>query len=158
MCGYVFELSDVECGESMSCIVIGDFELCVESVILVSGGIGGNYDFVCKYWFVDCFGKLLSKMVLGVFDYVDGLMYGVVEVSGVVFINIDCMWYYCEGIINWLLIWLNYGICILFGLLFLWFDVFGECMELFCFFGFDMLGMLCCIFLMGYEYSWFVLM
>ncbi|MEM9405172.1 MAG: FAD-binding dehydrogenase [Acidobacteriota bacterium] len=155
--GQVLEPSDAERGESTSRTVTGDFELRAESVILASGGIGGNHDLVRKHWPEDRLGKPPKKMVSGVPDYVDGSMHGVAEASGAALINTDRMWHYCEGITNWSPIWPNHGIRILPGPSSLWFDALGERMEPPCLPGFDTLGTLRRILATGHEHSWFVL-
>lgn len=67
------------------------------------------------------------------------------------------MWYYIEGIINYDLIWLWYGIWIILGLLLLWLDVVGKWLLVLLFFGFDIFGILEYIIKFGYDYIWFVL-
>lgn len=71
-------------------------------------------------------------------------------------INGDCMWYYVEGVKNFVLIWEWYGIWILFGFLSFWFDVIGVWLLILLFFGFDMFGMFEYLCVIGYDYSWFV--
>lgn len=108
------------------CEVIDDFCYEVGVIIVVFGGIGGNFELIKKVWFKDWFGCVLKKMFFGVFVYVDGCMIGIFEEVGGYVINKDCLWFYIEGVKNWDLIWFYYGICILSGFFLMWFDVCGK--------------------------------
>lgn len=72
--GSVFVVDDVECGVVMNCDVVGSFVVKVRVVIVVSGGIGGNYELVWVVWF-EWLGMLLMEMFSGVLVYVDGCMF-----------------------------------------------------------------------------------
>lgn len=157
VCGIIFVFIGVWCGEVMIWQSIGEFEIIVVVIVVVFGGIGGNYDFVCVVWLL-CFGILFVYMFMGVFVYVDGLMQVVSEVVGVCLINGDWMWYYVEGIMNWDFVWFLYGICIFLGLFFFWFDVIGKCFLVLLFFGFDIFGIFVYLCMIGYDYFWFVML
>jgi predicted oxidoreductase len=144
-------------GHSSNRDVIGAFEFDAESVVITSGGIGGNHALVRQHWPQDRLGPAPSKMVAGVPDYVDGRMQQVAQDAGAAVINGDRMWHYCEGIENWDPIWPNHGIRILPGPSALWFDALGQRMGAPCFPGFDTLGTLKRILRTGHSHSWFIL-
>ncbi|MCB1342418.1 MAG: FAD-binding dehydrogenase [Pseudooceanicola sp.] len=135
----------------------GDFELDAPSVIVTSGGIGGNFDLVRKAWPVERLGPPPKRMVAGVPAHVDGRMIAISEAAGGHVINRDRMWHYTEGVANWDPIWPNHGIRILPGPSSMWFDARGNRLPAPCLPGFDTLGTLKAILATGFEYSWFVL-
>ena len=135
----------------------GDFRLAASSVIVASGGIGGNFDLVRKNWPVDRLGPPPKSMVAGVPAHVDGRMIGITEEAGGRVINGDRMWHYTEGLQNWDPIWPNHGIRILPGPSSMWFDADGERLPIPCLPGFDTLSTLKEIRKRGHEHSWFVL-
>lgn len=155
--GDVLAPADQLRGHSTGREVTGRFEVSADSVIVASGGIGGNHDLVRKVWPVDRLGPPPTRMVSGVPDYVDGAMQGVARRAGVAVINEDRMWHYCEGIANWDPIWPNHGIRILPGPSSLWLDANGDRMEAPCLPGFDTLATLKRILSTGHEHSWFIL-
>ncbi|MGF7009080.1 FAD-binding dehydrogenase [Aminobacter sp. BE322] len=155
--GEILEPSTVERGRRSSRVVIGDFEVHADAVIVASGGIGGNHDLVRKAWPVDRLGPPPKKMVAGVPHHVDGRMIAITEAAGGTVINRDRMWHYTEGLTNWSPIWPNHGIRILPGPSSLWFDALGERLEAPFLPGFDTLGTLRRILSTGHDYSWFVL-
>nr|WP_038133182.1 FAD-binding dehydrogenase [Thioclava indica] len=144
-------------GQSSNREVIGAFEFGADSVVIASGGIGGNHDLVRRHWPQERLGPAPQKMVSGVPDYVDGRMQQVAQEAGAGLINGDRMWHYCEGIANWDPIWPNHGIRILPGPSSMWFDALGQRMGAPCFPGFDTLGTLKRILRTGHSHSWFIL-
>lgn len=136
---------------------VGEFEFYAPSVIVTSGGIGGNFEMVRKNWPQDRLGKPPKDMVAGVPFHVDGRMIAISEKAGGHVINGDRMWHYTEGVKNWDPIWPAHGIRILPGPSSMWFDSTGNRMEPPCLPGFDTLGTLREILKTGYDYSWFVL-
>ncbi|MBO9411204.1 MULTISPECIES: FAD-binding dehydrogenase [unclassified Ruegeria] len=136
---------------------VGEFEVYAPSVIVSSGGIGGNFEMVRKNWPRDRLGEPPQKMVAGVPFHVDGRMIAISEKAGGHVINGDRMWHYTEGVQNWDPIWPAHGIRILPGPSSMWFDATGNRMKPPCLPGFDTLGTLKEILKTGYEYSWFVL-
>ena len=154
--GDVLEASTALRGESTSRTVTGNFEHQAESVVLTTGGIGGNHDVVRQHWPADRLGPAPDKMVAGVPDYVDGKMHGIAAAAGAGLINEDRMWHYCEGVQNWNPIWPNHGIRILPGPSSMWFDAKGDRMEAPNLPGFDTLGTLKRILSAG-QHSWFIL-
>jgi len=137
--------------------ISGEFEVFAPSVIVSSGGIGGNFDMVRAAWPVGRLGPAPKTMVAGVPFHVDGRMIPVSEAAGGHVINRDRMWHYTEGVQNWDPIWPAHGIRILPGPSSMWFDARGNRLAPPCLPGFDTLGTLKEILKTGYEYSWFVL-
>ncbi|MEP3298916.1 MAG: FAD-binding dehydrogenase [Pseudoruegeria sp.] len=144
-------------GKSTSRDIINDFSYRAETVIVTTGGIGGNHDLVREHWPTDRLGKAPTTMVAGVPDYVDGKMQQIASRAGAGLINGDRMWHYVEGLQNWDPIWPNHGIRILPGPSSLWFDGNGDRMEAPFLPGFDTLGTLKRILSTGHEHSWFIL-
>ncbi len=136
---------------------VGEFEIYAPSVIVSSGGIGGNFEMVRKNWPRDRLGDPPKDMVAGVPFHVDGRMIAISEKAGGHVINGDRMWHYTEGVRNWNPIWPSHGIRILPGPSSMWFDARGNRMKPPSLPGFDTLGTLKEILKTGYEYSWFVL-
>lgn len=136
---------------------IGEFEVYAPSVIVASGGIGGNLELVRKNWPRDRLGEPPKNMVAGVPFHVDGRMIPIAEAAGGHVINGDRMWHYTEGLRNWDPIWPNHGIRILPGPSSMWFDARGDRLPAPCLPGFDTLATLKEILKTGYDYSWFIL-
>lgn len=155
--GEILEPTSVKRGEKSSRIVVDDFELHAQSVIVSSGGIGGDFDLVKKNWPTKRLGKAPQNMVAGVPHHVDGKMIGIAKKVGANAINEDRMWHYTEGVKNFDPIWPSHGIRILPGPSSMWFDAEGNRMPAPCLPGFDTLGTLKHILSTGYDYSWFVL-
>jgi predicted oxidoreductase len=135
----------------------GDFELHAPSVIVTSGGIGGNFEMVRKAWPTERLGPAPKHMVAGVPAHVDGRMIAIAEAAGGHVINGDRMWHYTEGVKNWDPIWPAHGIRILPGPSSMWFDAQGNRFAPPALPGFDSMGTLKMILATGYDYSWFVL-
>ena len=144
-------------GQSSNRDAVGDFEYRAPSVIVSSGGIGGNFELVRKSWPVERLGQPPRKMIAGVPAHVDGRMIAISEEAGGHVINRDRMWHYTEGVTNWDPIWPAHGIRILPGPSSLWFDATGRRLPPPCLPGFDTLGTLKEILSTGYDYSWFIL-
>ncbi len=154
--GAVLEPTSLERGVKSSRILIGEFALRGQAVIIASGGIGGDIDLVRKHW-PDRLGTPPKFMVQGVPDYVDGRMLTISEAAGARVINGDRMWHYTEGLRNWNPVWTNHGIRILPGPSSLWLDATGKRLPPPLYPGFDNLGTLEHIMKSGHHYSWFVL-
>lgn len=155
--GEVLEPSRVDRGQRSGRNVIGHFEVYAQSVIVTSGGIGGNLELVRKNWPVERLGPAPQNMVAGVPHHVDGCMVEIAKQAGAATINTDRMWHYTEGVRNWDPIWPDHGIRILPGPSSMWFDARGQRLPAPCLPGFDTLSTLRHILSTGYEYSWFVL-
>jgi predicted oxidoreductase len=155
--GQVLEPTTVKRGEQSSREVVGDFEYHAQSVIVSSGGIGGNLELVKRNWPTKRLGKAPEKMISGVPHHVDGKMIGIAKQAGANAINEDRMWHYTEGVKNFDPIWPSHGIRILPGPSSMWFDAEGNRFPAPCMPGFDTLSTLKAICETGYDYSWFVL-
>ena len=146
-----------ERGQKTNRNVTGNFDVHAPSILISSGGIGGNFDLVRKAWPRDRLGEPPQKMVAGVPSHVDGRMIAISETAGGHVINGDRMWHYTEGVSNWDPIWPNHGIRILPGPSSMWFDAKGNRFAPPALPGFDTLSTLKAIMDTGYEYSWFIL-
>ncbi|MEO9777532.1 MAG: FAD-binding dehydrogenase [Sedimentitalea sp.] len=155
--GEILAEDSAERGQSTNRDVIGNFELHAPSVIVTSGGIGGNFDLVRKVWPRDRLGEPPATMIRGVPAHVDGRMIAITEAAGGHVINGDRMWHYTEGVKNWDPIWPDHGIRILPGPSSMWFDARGNRLAPPCLPGFDTLATLREILKTGFDYSWFVL-
>ena len=144
-------------GQKTSRDVTGDFTYHAPSVIVTSGGIGGNFDLVRAAWPQDRLGPPPERMISGVPAHVDGRMIAISEAAGGHVINRDRMWHYTEGVANWDPIWPAHGIRILPGPSPMWFDATGRRLPPPCLPGFDTLGTLREILKTGHDYSWFIL-
>ena len=154
--GGILEPSAAIRGAESSRIVVGDFELAAQAVIVASGGLGGDHDLVRKNWPARL-GEPPARMVSGVPRHVDGRMLGITEAAGGRIINPDRMWHYTEGLRNWDPVWENHGIRILPGPSSLWFDARGRRLPSPFYPGYDTLGTLQHILSTGHDYSWFIL-
>ena len=136
---------------------VGDFTFFAPSVLVTSGGIGGNFELVRKHWPIDRLGPAPQHMLSGVPAHVDGRMLDIAEAAGGHAINKDRLWFYTEGVRNWDPIWPNHGIRILPGPSSMWFDAKGNRFAPPALPGFDSLGTFKMILETGFDYSWFVL-
>jgi uncharacterized protein len=154
--GSVLASSSTDRGQPSSREVAGDFELHAQTVLVTSGGIGGNHDLVRANWPARM-GTPPEHLLSGVPAHVDGRMLGISQAAGAAVINPDRMWHYTEGITNWDPIWPLHGIRILPGPSSLWLDANGIQLPGPLYPGFDTLGTLEHIMTTGHEYTWFVL-
>jgi predicted oxidoreductase len=154
--GTLLAPSSVGRGEKSPRLAIGVFELGAASVIIASGGIGGNHDLVRASW-PERLGKPPKFMLSGVPAHVDGRMLSVTEQAGARMINRDRMWHYVEGVRNFAPIWPLHGIRILPGPSSIWFDARGQRLPGPLYPGYDTLATLEHIMRTGHDYSWFVL-
>ena len=153
--GEVLAPSSVARGEKSSRAVVGEFAIAAGSVVVTSGGIGGNHELVRQNWPTG-YGEAPATLISGVPDSTDGLMLGVTEKAGGRLINGDRMWHYPEGVINHSPVWSSHGIRILSGPSPLWLDAHGHRLPTPLFPGFDSLGSVRHITGTGYPYSWFL--
>jgi predicted oxidoreductase len=154
--GSVLAPSSVSRGEGSSREAIGEFEYKAQTVLVSSGGLGGNHDMIRKNW-PSRLGEPPKHMLSGVPAHVDGRMLDITEEAGGRIVIRDRMWHYTEGIKNWNPVWNNHGIRILPGPSSLWLDARGQRFPVPNFPGFDTLGTLEAIQKTGYSYSWFIL-
>lgn len=155
--GTLLEQDDAPQGAATSRKAMGDFAIEAGAVIVASGGIGGNFEFIRKVWPQDRLGDMPKKMLSGVPAHVDGRMLDINAEAGGHVINKDRLWFYTEGVQNWDPIWPNHGIRILPGPSSMWFDAKGNRFAPPAMPGFDTNGTLKAILESGYDYSWFVL-
>ncbi|SBS74688.1 putative enzyme [uncultured Mycobacterium sp.] len=139
---------------------VGEFEFGSQTVILTTGGIGGNHDIVRRYW-PRRMGSPPREMITGVPAYVDGRMLDIAADSGVRTVNRDRMWHYTEGVQNWDPIWPGHAIRILPGPSSMWFDALGRRLPPPYLPGYDTLGTLRYLRttsdIAGHDHSWFIL-
>jgi hypothetical protein len=143
-------------GQSSNRDELGEFELRAETVLVSSGGIGGNHELVRRSWPARL-GDPPKQMISGVPAHVDGRMIQIAQDAGGALINPDRMWHYVEGMRNWDPIWPMHGIRIIPGPSSLWLDATGQRLPVPLFPGFDTLGTLAHIMKSGHEHTWFVL-
>ena len=155
--GEILAETDTARGEASNRTIIGAFEARAGSVVVTSGGIGGDLERVRRAWPVDRLGPPPERMISGVPAHVDGAMIDTAAAAGAALINTDRMWHYTEGVRNWNPIWPAHGIRILPGPSSMWFDALGTRMEPPYLPGFDTLGTLKRILSTGHAHSWFVL-
>ena len=155
--GDVLEETSVERGASSSRQVVDDFAFNASSVIVTSGGIGGNHELVRRYWPVHRLGEPPAFMLSGVPEHVDGLLQQTLVDAGARLINADRMWHYTEGVRNWNSIWPRHGIRILPGPSSLWLDPSGRRLPFPNIPGADTLGTLQEITTHHHPYTWFLL-
>ncbi len=148
--------SNSERGVASGRAEIGDFHLRAASVIVASGGIGGDLDQVRRAW-PDRLGAPPEFMVRGVPAHVDGRMIDITAKAGGRVINPDRMWHYVEGLRNWNPIWEGHGIRILPGPSSMWFDAAGDRLPAPFLPGYDTLGTLEHLMRGRNPHSWFVL-
>ncbi|TQL47715.1 hypothetical protein FB562_0783 [Homoserinimonas aerilata] len=154
--GTVLAVDGAGRGEASNRNAAGEFEARAASVIVSSGGIGGNHDLVRQQWPARL-GEPPKSMLSGVPAHVDGRMLGITEQAGGRLVNGDRMWHYVEGIDNWAPVWARHGIRILPGPSSIWLDATGKRLPVPLFPGFDTLGTLEHLRTTGHDHSWFVL-
>ncbi|RYJ05371.1 MAG: FAD-binding dehydrogenase, partial [Actinomycetales bacterium] len=154
--GAVLEPTDAPRAAETSRTEMGEFEARAQSVIVTSGGIGGNHDLVRSVW-PERLGTPPKHMISGVPAHVDGRMLAISEKAGASHVNRDRMWHYVEGIKNFDPIWPMHGIRILPGPSSLWLDGSGQRLPVPGLPGFDTLGTLKILRQSGHDHSWFVL-
>ncbi|BBY64402.1 FAD-binding dehydrogenase [Mycolicibacterium helvum] len=158
--GTVLAPDDAPRGAPSNREAVGEFEFSSQTVILTTGGIGGNHDVVRRYW-PQRMGSAPREMITGVPAYVDGRMLDIAADSGVRTVNRDRMWHYTEGVRNWDPIWPAHAIRILPGPSSMWFDALGRRLPAPYLPGYDTLGTLRYLRttpeIAGYDHSWFIL-
>ena len=154
--GSLLARSLVTRGQESSREMVGQFEARAAAVLVASGGIGGNFELVRRYW-PERLGPAPTEMVAGVPASTDGRMLEISERAGACWIGRDRMWHYTEGVRNWDPIWQNHGIRILPAPSSMWFDATGKRLPAPLFPGFDTVATLAHIGRTGHQYTWFVL-
>jgi predicted oxidoreductase len=154
--GTILQDDNAEHGKASNRIKVANFEFFAPSVIVATGGIGGNLEKVRAAW-PTRLGTAPESMVAGVPAHVDGRGLDIAQKAGARLINGDRMWHYTEGIANWDPVWERHGIRILPGPSSLWLDATGKRLPDPLWPGFDTLGTLEHLRGTGYDYSWFIL-
>ncbi|MET0979150.1 MAG: FAD-binding dehydrogenase [Paeniglutamicibacter terrestris] len=154
--GTILQDDNAERGKASNRIKVANFEFFAPSVIVATGGIGGNLEKVRAAW-PTRLGTAPESMVAGVPAHVDGRGLDIAQKAGARLINGDRMWHYTEGIANWDPVWERHGIRILPGPSSLWLDATGKRLPDPLWPGFDTLGTLEHLRGTGYDYSWFIL-
>ncbi|NUL18146.1 FAD-binding dehydrogenase [Agrobacterium tumefaciens] len=155
--GAVLVADPVQRGQESSREEQGDFTFSAATVIVSSGGIGGNQELVRRNWPVERLGAPPASMVCGVPAHVDGRMIAITETAGGAVINRDRMWHYTEGVKNHDPIWPGHGIRILPGPSPFWCDADGNRLAAPAMPGFDTLGTLKMLGERSSGHSWFIL-
>lgn len=155
--GEVLEPSTIQRGQESSRTAIGEFHVKTQSVLITSGGIGGNFELVRANWPQTQLGPPPRNLISGVPAHVDGRMLQIAEQAGAQWIGKDRMWHYTEGIRNWAPIWKAHGIRILPAPSSLWLDATGARLPVPLFPGYDTIGTLAHIGTTGHDHTWFVL-
>ncbi|EHY59759.1 hypothetical protein HRR83_008297 [Exophiala dermatitidis] len=139
---------------------VGPFSIHGRAVIIATGGIGGNLPLVRRNWPVSRLGPTIPdshSFVIGVPAHVDGRMLEIASAAGARLTNMDRMWHYTEGLVNWDPIWPNHGIRVIPGPSSLWLDAMGNRLPPPLYPGCDTLATLKHICATGYGYTWFIL-
>lgn len=157
--GVILAPDDASRGAPSNREAIGEFTLKAESVILATGGIGGDHELVRRYW-PERLGAPPKHMITGVPAYVDGRMLDIAAQSGARLVNRDRMWHYVEGVRNWAPIWPDHAIRILPGPSPLWFDALGRRLPFPALPGYDTMATLRYLRttpdLAEHDHSWFI--
>lgn len=136
---------------------IGEFEVYAPSVIVASGGFGGNPDMVRQHWPKARLGPCPADMLTGVPFHVDGRMLKAAQAAGGHLSRAEHMWHYPDGIANPDGVWPNEGVKLIAGPSSLWFDANGERLPSPCWPGFATGQAMEHIATSGQSYSWLIL-
>ena len=140
--------------------IIDDFELRAPTVLIASGGIGGNHDLVRRFW-PERLGRPPAGMITGVPAHVDGRLLDIADQAGARLVNRDRMWHYVEGVRNWDPIWPGHAIRILPGPSSIWLDALGRRLPFPALPGYDTVSTLRHLRatpdLAEHDHSWFIL-
>jgi len=139
---------------------VEDFTLKAPSVLIATGGIGGNHEMVRRYW-PDRLGRPPREMITGVPAHVDGRGLDIAEQAGARLVNRDRMWHYVEGVRNWDPVWPRHAIRILPGPSSIWLDALGRRLPSPALPGYDTISTLRLLRttpdLAEHDHSWFIL-
>jgi len=157
--GSVLAPDDAARGAPSNRTVVGDFTLRAPTVLIASGGIGGDHAQVRRFW-PDRLGAPPKQMLTGVPAHVDGRMLDIADRVGARLVNRDRMWHYVEGVQNWSPIWPRHAIRILPGPSAMWFDALGRRLPFPALPGYDTIATLKYLRttpdLTAHDHSWFI--
>lgn len=157
--GSVLAPDDAARGAPSNRTIVGDFTLRAPTVLIASGGIGGDHAQVRRFW-PDRLGAPPKQMLTGVPAHVDGRMLDIADRVGARLVNRDRMWHYVEGVQNWLPIWPRHAIRILPGPSAMWFDALGRRLPFPALPGYDTIATLKYLRmtpdLTAHDHSWFI--
>lgn len=158
--GAVLAPDDAPRGMPSNRTVTGDFTLRGQTVLIATGGIGGDHEKVRRQW-PGRLGKPPREMITGVPAYVDGRMLDIADNAGARLVNRDRMWHYVEGVRNWDPIWPSHAIRILPGPSSIWLDALGRRLPAPALPGYDTISTLRHLRttpdLVEHDHSWFIL-
>ncbi|CAL9325639.1 FAD-binding dehydrogenase [Streptomyces sp. SudanB182_2057] len=135
----------------------GEFEVRAQTVLVTSGGIGGNLDMVRAHWPTDRLGPVPASLLRGVPAHVDGRMLRITERAGGSVVNLDRLWPYNEGLENWAPVWPRHAVRLIPSPSPLWLDAKGRRLPPPLFPGHANLQAMPQITSTGHSHSWFIL-
>lgn len=154
--GAVLEPATAKRGEPSTDTEIGDFTANAATVLLATGGVGGNPEMV-RELFTDSFGTYPDGMLCGNPAYVTGSMLAVARKAGAKIANENRLWFYPDGVANIDPIWPNHGIHVTAGPSALWLDGAGTRLPPPLYPNFDTVGAVKFVVRSGFSYSWLVM-
>lgn len=154
--GTILERSPHPRGVPSSATEVGSFTATASSVLLATGGVGGNPELVRKL-FTESFGRYPDGMLCGNPAYVDGKMITIAKDAGAKVANENRLWFYPDGVTNIDPIWPNHGIHVTAGPSALWLDGAGKRLPPPLYPNFDTVGAVRYVIASGYSYSWLVM-
>lgn len=154
--GTVLEPSPAKRGEAGTTTEIGDFTAAAATVLVATGGVGGNPTMV-RELFTDSFGTYPDGMLCGNPAYVTGSMLAVAKKAGAKIANENRLWFYPDGVANIDPIWPNHGIHVTAGPSALWLDGAGKRLPPPLYPNFDTVGAVKFVVASGFSHSWLVM-
>ncbi|RZJ45184.1 MAG: FAD-binding dehydrogenase, partial [Brevundimonas sp.] len=158
--GAVLAPDDAPRGAATNRTATAAFSLRAPTVLVATGGIGGDPDKVRRWW-PERLGRAPREMIAGTPAYVDGRMLDIARAAGARIVNRDRMWHYVEGVRNWDPVWPKHGIRILPGPSSVWLDALGRRLTAPALPGYDTLSTLrhlrTTTDLAAHDHSWFIL-
>lgn len=154
--GTTLESADKPRGRQSSDTAVGSFAATAASVLLATGGVGGN-PALARELFTESFGTCPDGMLCGNPAYVDGRMLAIAKRAGATVANENRLWFYPDGVTNIDPVWPNHGIHVTAGPSALWLDGSGTRFPPPLYPNFDTVGALRHVIASGYSYSWLVM-
>jgi len=154
--GTVLEPSEQPRGKWSNDTAIGSFAVTASSVLLATGGVGGNPT-LARELFAENFGTTPDGMLCGNPAYVDGRMLTIAKRAGAKVANENRLWFYPDGVTNIDPVWPNHGIHVTAGPSALWLDGAGNRFPPPLYPNFDTVGAVRHVMASGFSYSWLVM-